>query len=60
VDADNEMGETLRRIEEIIFQKNKQDIVKFLKEDWCGTDHQNDVADTKVSVAVRGIIESDY
>ena len=48
VDADDEIGRKLTRIEEHIFKKNKKEIVKFLKEPWVGTEHQNDVADTKV------------
>ena len=48
VDADDEIGRKLTRIEEHVFRKNKNDIVKFLKESWVGTEHQNDVADTKV------------
>ena len=48
MDADDEIGRKLTRIEEHVFRKNKKDIVKFLKESWVGTEHQNDVADTKV------------
>ena len=48
MDADDEIGRKLTRIEEHIFKKIKKEIVKFLKEPWVGTEHQNDVADTKV------------
>ena len=59
MDADDEIGRKLTRIEEHVFRKNKNDIVKFLKESWVGTEHQNDVADTKVRYDAISVMFND-
>lgn len=49
VDAYAEHSERLRLIEEILFQKNQNEILKSLKcSSWKGTDQENAVADSKI------------
>ena len=48
VDSYEVHSERLRTIEETLFQKHKHEILKGLKGDWEGTDHQNAFADSKI------------